>query len=182
MNKNSIGLLSVTIVASLMTSVQAQVEWGRMNPSQEGINAARVLGDEGLYICRGTYAEKPGGKLRWRDIGVVTKKGLCRTLRVNKKRTMQEDFYVLIAEPKGDMDESAKLFTDIIGESATLAADLADWTEVWGGIAEEIEGNYGDFAEDFEFTEYTESELDLELPEREFAVNSETLSAISRDI
>ena len=257
MKKNSIGFLSVMIVASLMTSVEAQVEWVRIDPSEAGINAARVLEDEGLYLCRGTYAEKPGGNYRWRDIGVVTKKGLCRTLRVKnnlkmqedfyllvadadvalrwqlqdnsievpeqavrvridsglplcrgtdpmprnsqeswrdigvvtkkglcrtlrvkKKWTMQEDFYVLIAEPKGDMDESAKLFTDIIGESATLAAALADWTEVWGGIAEEIEGNYGDFAEDFEFTEYTESELDLELPEREFAVDTETLSAI----
>ena len=257
MSKNSIGFSSVMIVASLLTSVQAQVEWARMDPSEAGINAARVLGDEGLYICRGTYAEKPGGNLRWRDIGVVTKKGLCRTLRVNKKWkmqqdfyllvteadvalrwqlqdngvevpeqavrvridsglplcrgtdsmprnsqlswrdigvvtkkglcrtlrvnkkwTMQENFYVLIAGPEGDMDESAKLFTDIIGESATLAEALEDWTKVWDGIAEEIEGNYGDFAEDLEFTENTEFALDLELPEGEFAVDTETLSAI----
>ena len=161
MSKNSIGFSSVMIVASLLTSVQAQVEWARMDPSEAGINAARVLGDEGLYICRGTYAEKPGGNLRCRDIGVVTKKGLCRTLRVNKKWTMQENFYVLIAGPEGDMDESAKLFTDIIGESATLAEALEDWTKVWDGIAEEIEGNYGDFAEDLEFTENTEFALDL---------------------
>ena len=163
------------LVADPGVTLRWQLQDGSIGVPEQAI---RVRIDRGRLLCRGAYSEKRAVEMSWRDIGVVNKKGLCRTLRVQKKLQTQEKFYVLIAEPKGDVDESAKRFADVIGETATLAAALTDWTAVWRGIAEEIDGNYGDFAEDLEFAHDAESDWDLELPQGEFAVDPETLSAI----
>ena len=63
MKKNAISLLSITIVASLITAVQAQVKWVRLVPSEASANAARAVGDNDRYLCRGTYAERPDSNM-----------------------------------------------------------------------------------------------------------------------
>jgi len=164
----------------LVASPEAVVKW-MMYDAEVPTNAVRARIDKGFLLCRGTYADTPDGKNAWRDVGTMNKE-VCRTQRINKDLKKQEEFYLLVVEPKGDAVgiEPVDLFGDIISETEALSGVIEEWVAAWDETAQTANEEYGTNADNAEF----EGELgpfEGEIPfeeDREYPVDLETLNEI----
>ncbi|MFT5087068.1 MAG: hypothetical protein ACI8PG_001425, partial [Planctomycetota bacterium] len=168
----------------LVASPETVVKWIMHDASSkipEG--AVRVRIDKGLLLCRGTHADTPDGKNAWRDVGTMNNE-VCRTQRTNEDLKKQEEFYLLLAELKGDAAglEPVDLFGDIISETEALSGVIEEWVAVWDETAQGTSEAYGTNEDTPEFADELgpfEGEIPFE-EDREYPVDLETLNAIYR--